>query len=44
MDKKKGNLGDMIMETLEQFELYGGDDAFINIKYLVPVYQSVIFN
>lgn len=42
--KNKGNMGDLIMETLEQFELHGGDDAFINIKYLVPVYQSVIFN
>ena len=40
--KKRGDLGDMIMDTLEQFERYGGDDAFINIKYLVPVYQSVI--
>eukprot|EP00979_Chaetoceros_neogracilis_P007336 scaffold1529_cov243-Chaetoceros_neogracile.AAC.16 len=39
---KRGDLGEMIMETLEQFERYGGDDAFINIKYLVPVYQSVI--
>ena len=43
--KKTGpGLGELIMDTLEQFELHGGDDAFINIKYLVPVYQSVIFN
>lgn len=43
--KKTGaGLGEFIMDTLEQFELHGGDDAFINIKYLVPVYQSVIFN
>eukprot|EP01083_Nonionella_stella_P119769 358285_1 len=42
--KKRGDLGEIIMDTLEQFELHGGDDAFINIKYLVPVYQSVIFN
>jgi len=42
--KKMGGLGEIIMDTLEQFELHGGDDAFINIKYLVPVYQSVIFN
>jgi len=41
--KNGGGLGEMIMDTLEQFELHGGDDAFINIKYLVPVYQSVIF-
>jgi hypothetical protein len=30
------------METLEQLEITGGDDAFINIKYLVPTYQSVV--
>lgn len=41
---KRGNLGDMIMQTLEEFEVHGGEDAFINIKYLVPVYQSVILN
>lgn len=35
-------LGELIMETLEEFELHGGEDAFINIKYLVPVYQSSI--
>jgi hypothetical protein len=40
--KKNEDLGKMIMDTLEQFEINGGDDAFINIKYLVPVYQSVI--
>ncbi len=42
--KSGAGLGEMIMDTLEQFELHGGDDAFINIKYMVPVYQSVIFN
>ena len=31
------------METLEMFELLGGEDAFINIKYLVPTYQSVVY-
>lgn len=35
-------MGDLITETLEIFEKYGGPDAFINIKYLVPVYQSVV--
>jgi len=39
-----GKLGEVIMKTLEEFELHGGPDAFINIKYLVPVYQSVILN
>ena len=42
--QKRGNLGEIIMETLEEFELHGGEDAFINIKYLVPVYQSAILN
>ena len=35
-------LGDLIMETLELFEYHGGPDAFINIKYLVPSYQSCV--
>lgn len=39
---KRGDLGEIIMATLEQFELHGGNDAFINIKYLVPVYQSIL--
>uniref|UniRef100_A0A7S2UTZ0 Uncharacterized protein n=1 Tax=Fibrocapsa japonica TaxID=94617 RepID=A0A7S2UTZ0_9STRA len=40
--QRRETLGELIMETLEQFEVHGGDDAFINIKYLVPVYQSVV--
>ncbi|EQC26213.1 hypothetical protein SDRG_15949 [Saprolegnia diclina VS20] len=39
--RKQENLGDLIQQTLEIFELNGGDDAFINIKYLIPTYQSV---
>lgn len=31
-------LGDRILELLNLFEVYGGKDAFINIKYLVPTY------
>lgn len=38
--QKRLNLGELIMETLDIFEKYGGEDAFINIKYLVPTYQS----
>jgi len=34
-------LGSLIDETLELLEMYGGADAFINIKYLIPTYQSV---
>lgn len=36
------NLGELIQETLELFEQFGGEDAFINIKYLVPTYQSIV--
>merc|ERR1712031_2206 len=35
-------LGDLIQDTLEEFEKAGGEDAFINIKYLVPTYQSCL--
>lgn len=40
--RKGGNLGEVMMRTLEQLELNGGEDAFINIKYLIPVYQSAL--
>lgn len=40
--RKRENLGELIVQTLEQLELHGGEDAFINIKYLVPTYQSVV--
>ncbi|KAJ3028329.1 UNVERIFIED_CONTAM: hypothetical protein HDU68_001944, partial [Siphonaria sp. JEL0065] len=33
--QKRENIGDLIQETLEKFELTGGEDAFINIKYMV---------
>lgn len=36
------NIGDLVNDTLEKFEEHGGEDAFINIKYLVPTYQSVV--
>ena len=38
--RKKENLGDLIMETLELLEKHGGEDAFINIKYMIPTYES----
>ncbi len=40
--RKRQNLGELIIQTLEQLEIHGGEDAFINIKYLVPTYQSVV--
>jgi len=36
------NLGELIDETLEIFEIHGGDDAFINIKYMIPTYESCV--
>ena len=42
--RKKQNLGDLIQETLELFEVFGGEDAFINIKYMIPTYESCVLN
>jgi len=38
----RSNLGELIDETLEIFEVHGGEDAFINIKYMIPTYESCI--
>merc|ERR1712142_1082372 len=40
--QKRENVGALIQETLEAFERNGGPDAFINIKYMVPTYESVV--
>ena len=40
----KTNIGDLIGETLELFEKHGGDDAFVNIKYMIPTYESCLHN
>jgi hypothetical protein len=42
--RKAENMGDLINETLELLERHGGEDAFINIKYLVPTYQSSVIS
>lgn len=42
--QKRENLGDLINETLELFEKHGGRDAFINIKYMIPTYESCMMN
>jgi hypothetical protein len=42
--QRRENLGDLINETLEAFERHGGEDAFINIKYMIPTYESVMLN
>lgn len=35
-------LGEVVADTLHLLELHGGPDAFINIKYLVPVYELTL--
>lgn len=42
--RKRLNLGDLITETLELLEQTGGEDAFINIKYMIPTYESCVLN
>jgi hypothetical protein len=43
--QRKGlNLGELIAETLEMLERFGGEDAFINIKYMIPTYESCVLN
>jgi len=40
--RKRLNTGDLIAETLQIFEVHGGEDAFINIKYMIPTYESCV--
>lgn len=40
--RKQHNVGDVVQETLQMLERYGGRDAFINIKYMIPTYESCI--
>jgi len=40
--RKRENLGELINETLQKLEIHGGEDAFINIKYMIPTYESVV--
>ncbi len=41
--QKSKNLSDLIQETLEILEKHGGEDAYINIKYMIPTYESCMF-
>ena len=36
------DIAERIQETLELLETHGGPNAFINIKYMVPTYQSAM--
>mmetsp|Transcript_101421 Transcript_101421/g.217179 ORF Transcript_101421/g.217179 Transcript_101421/m.217179 type:complete len:320 (+) Transcript_101421:97-1056(+) len=40
--RKRQNIGDLIAETLTVLETHGGEDAFINIKYMIPTYESCV--
>ena len=42
--RKRQNIGELIQETLELLETTGGEDAFINIKYMIPTYESCVLN
>lgn len=43
-NQRKGlNISDLITETLNLMETTGGDDAFINIKYMIPTYESCVY-
>lgn len=42
--RKRMNMGDLIEETLQILEQEGGEDAFINIKYMIPTYESAVLN
>lgn len=41
---RSGRLGDTIEDTLTILEYNGGTDAFINIKYCIPTYESCVSN
>lgn len=41
--RKALNVGDLIEETLNLLEVTGGEDAFINIKYMIPTYESYVY-
>lgn len=42
--RHRDDIGELIEETLQLFEIHGGEDAFINIKYMVPSYESCVLN
>jgi len=42
--RKRMNMAELIEETLQLLEIHGGEDAFINIKYMIPTYESCVLN
>lgn len=41
---RHGQIGDVVDQTLQTLECHGGPDAYINIKYMVPTYESCVMN
>jgi len=42
--RHRSNMAELIEETLQLLEIHGGEDAFINIKYMIPTYESCVLN
>lgn len=42
--RRRENIGELVEETLKLLETFGGKNAFINIKYMIPTYKSCIMN
>jgi hypothetical protein len=42
--RKRRDVGELVDETLEILEAHGGEDAFINIKYMIPTYESSVMD
>ena len=40
--RKNRDMGVLINDSLQMLETNGGEDAFINIKYMIPTYESCI--
>jgi hypothetical protein len=40
--RKNRDMGVLINDSLQMLESNGGEDAFINIKYMIPTYESCI--
>ena len=40
--RKNRDMGVLINDTLQVLEQHGGVDAFINIKYMIPTYESCV--
>ena len=40
--RKNRDMGVLINDSLQMLEQHGGEDAFINIKYMIPTYESCV--